>query len=93
MSTVALGKQYAFVQVDDAMLVHDLVEYKDNKVIREPLAVARFVEENMYAMNITKPDLYSVLIMYTTNVQNPDALLGYHLALGHVGIDKLKSMV
>ena len=65
MSTVALGKQYAFVQVDDAMLVHDLVEYKDNKVIREPLAVvARFVEENMYAMNISKPDPYSVPIMY-----------------------------
>ena len=94
LSTVALRKQYAFVQVDDKMLIHDLAEYKDDKVMREPLAVARFVEENMYAMNIAKPDPYSVVpIMYTTNVQNPDALLGYHLALGHVGIDKLKSMV
>jgi len=95
LSTVALRKQYAFVQVDDEMLIHDLAEYKDkdSKVKREPLAVARYVEENMYAMNIMKPDPYSVPILYTTNVQNPDALLGYHLALGHVGIDKLKSMV
>ena len=66
---------------------------KDNQVKREPLAVARYVEENMYAMNIMKPDPYSVPIMYTTNVRNPDALLGYNLALGHAGIDKLKSMV
>ena len=43
LSTVALRKQYAFVQVDDEMLIHDMAEYKGNKVKREPLAVARYM--------------------------------------------------